>query len=203
VSLLESIAFVVSILGVWLTTTRSLWNYPFSLLSVTLYGAIFYKAKLYADMGLQAIFAGALLYGWWQWTHGRSATGDVLITRIRTDEALFCLAAGVVVTGALGFALTAHTDASLPWVDSWLFSASLIATALAARRNIESWWMWIIVDTFYVGMYSFKHLYLLAVLYAIFVALAALGLRRWQLALARQGDHKDRDTHDGIENVVL
>jgi nicotinamide mononucleotide transporter len=186
VSLLECIAFVVSILGVWLTTTRSLWNYPFSLLSVSLYGAIFCKAKLYADMGLQGIFAGALLYGLWQWTHGRSATGDVLITRIRTDEVLTCLVAGVVVTGTLGFLLAAHTDASLPWVDSLLFSASLIATALAARRNLESWWIWIVVDTFYVGMYGFKHLYLLALLYAIFVALAALGLRRWQLALACQ-----------------
>jgi nicotinamide mononucleotide transporter len=196
-------AFVVSILGVWLTTTRSLWNYPFSLLSVTLYGAIFYKAKLYADMGLQGIFAGALLYGLWQWTRGRSAAGDVLITRIRTDEVLICLVAGVLVTGTLGFLLAAHTDASLPWVDSLLFSASLIATALAARRNLESWWMWIFVDIFYVGMYGFKHLYLLALLYAMFVALAALGLRRWQLALARQGQQKDSDTHDRIEKVAL
>jgi nicotinamide mononucleotide transporter len=196
-------AFVVSILGVWLTTTRSLWNYPFSLISVTLYGAIFYKAKLYADMGLQGIFAGALLYGLWQWTHCRSATGDVLITRIRRNEVLICLVAGVVVTGALGFLLAAHTDASLPWVDSFLFSASLIATALAASRNLESWWMWIVVDTFYVGLYCLKHLYLLAVLYATFVALAALGLRRWQLALARQGQHKDSDTRDRIEKVAL
>ena len=53
--------------------------------------------------------------------------------------------------------------------------------------------MWIIVDMFYVGIYGFKHLYQLAVLYAIFVALAALGLRRWQLALARQGDDDDTD----------
>lgn len=55
--------------------------------------------------------------------------------------------------------------------------------------------MWIIVDIFYVGMYSFKHLYLLAVLYAIFVALAALGLQRWQVALARQGASEDTDRH--------
>jgi nicotinamide mononucleotide transporter len=192
-SLLESIAFVVSILGVWLTTTRSLWNYPFSLLSVTLYGALFYKAKLYADMGLQGIFAGALLYGLWQWTHGRSATGDLLITRIRTYEVSICLVAGVVATGTLGFLLATHTDASLPWVDSLLFSASIIATALAARRNIESWWVWIIVDIFYVGMYGFKHLYLLAILYAIFVALAALGLQRWHVALARQGGNEATD----------
>jgi nicotinamide mononucleotide transporter len=192
-SLLEAGAFVVSIIGVWLTTTRSLWNYPFSILSVALYGALFYKTKLYADMGLQGIFACALLYGLWQWKRGRSATGEVLIARLRAYGVLISLVAGVVVTGALGFLLNAHTDASLPWLDSLLFSGSLIATAWAARRNIESWWMWIVVDIFYVGMYGFKHLYLLAVLYAFFVALAALGLRRWHVALARQGASEDKD----------
>lgn len=186
-SLLEASAFVVSIIGVWLTTTRSLWNYPFSILSVALYGTLFYKVKLYADMGRQGIFACALIYGWWQWKRSRSSAGEVLITRIRTNEALISLVAGVVATGTLGFLLSAHTDASLPWVDSLLFSGSLIATAWAARRNIESWWIWIIVDILYVGMYGFKNLYLLALLYALFVALAVLGLRRWQVALACQG----------------
>lgn len=191
-SLLESIAFVVSILGVWLTTKRSLWNYPFSLLSVTLYGALFYKAKLYADMGLQGIFAGALLYGWWQWTHGRSSTsGDILITRLRTSEILISIMAGSMVAGIFGSLLDAHTDASLPWVDSLLSAASLVASVWAARRNIESWWLWIIVDVFYVCMYVYKHLYLVAVLYAIFVVLAVLGLRRWQSAFEHQGDNNE------------
>jgi nicotinamide mononucleotide transporter len=195
-SLFESIAFVVSILGVWLTTKRSLWNYPFSLLSVTLYGALFYKAKLYADMGLQGIFAGALLYGWWQWAHGRSSTsGDILITRLRTSEVLISIMAGSMVASIFGSLLDAHTDASLSWVDSLLSAASLVASVWAARRNIESWWLWIIVDAFYVCMYVYKHLYLVAVLYAIFVVLAVLGLRRWQSAFERQGDNNDKNLH--------
>jgi nicotinamide mononucleotide transporter len=103
--------------------------------------------------------------------------------------------AGVLAAGTLGILLDEHTDASLPWADSFLFSGSLVATAWAARRNIESWWMWIIVDIFYAGMYGFKHLYLLAVLYAFFVALAVLGLRRWHVALARQGASEDKDRH--------
>jgi hypothetical protein len=86
-SLLEIVAFIVSVLGVWLTTARSLWNYPFSLLSVVLYGVIFYQVRLYADMGLQAIFAGTLLYGLRQWRRGRSAGGEVLVTRVRAVEA--------------------------------------------------------------------------------------------------------------------
>jgi nicotinamide mononucleotide transporter len=194
-SLLEVIAFVVSILGVWMTTTRSLWNYPFSLISVALYSVLFYQAKLYADMGLQGIFAGTLLYGLWQWAHGRSARGDVLITRLQRKEALISIVAGSIAAGILGSLLDVHTDASLPWIDSLLFAASLVASVWAARRNIESWWMWIIVDVFYVGMYCFKHLYLMAVLYAIFVALAVLGLRRWQSAFERQGDNGNIDPH--------
>jgi len=186
-SSLELTAFIVSVLGVWLTTARSLWNFPFSLLSVALYGVIFYQVKLYADMGLQGIFAGTLLYGLWQWLHGRSASGEVLVTRIGPIEILVSIVVGGVAPGALGFLLHEHTDASLPWIDSLLLSGSLVASIWAARRNIENWWVWIVVDVLYVGVYLIKHLYLTAVLYAAFVLLAVLGLRRWQAAAAAQG----------------
>jgi nicotinamide mononucleotide transporter len=186
VSLLEIIAFVVSVLGVWLTTARSLWNYPFSLLSVILYGVIFYQVRLYADMGLQAIFAGTLLYGLWQWRHGRSAGGEVLVTRVRAVEVLASIVTGIGAAVALGFLLYSHTDASLPWADSALLAGSLVGSVWAARRNLESWWVWIVVDVLYVAVYLVKHLYLTAVLYAAFVVLAVLGLRRWQTAFVRQ-----------------
>jgi nicotinamide mononucleotide transporter len=185
-SSLEIVAFIVSVLGVWLTTAHSLWNYPFSLLSVALYGVIFYQVKLYADMGLQGIFAGTLLYGLWQWLRGRSASGEVLVTRVRTAEVLASIVAAIGAAVALGFLLYSHTDASLPWVDSALLAGSLIGSVWAARRNLESWWVWIIVDALYVGVYAVKHLYLTALLYAAFVVLAILGLRRWQVAFATQ-----------------
>ena len=185
-SSLELIAFIVSVLGVWLTTARSLWNFPFSLLSVALYGVIFYQVKLYADMGLQGIFAGTLLYGLWQWLRGRSASGEVLVTRVGPIEILVSIVVGVAAAGALGFLLHEHTDASLPWIDSLLLAGSLVASIWAARRNIENWWVWIVVDLLYVGVYLIKHLYLTAVLYAAFVLLAVLGLRRWQAAAAEQ-----------------
>ena len=186
-SSLEILAFIVSVLGVWLTTLRSLWNYPFSLLSVLLYGIIFYQVKLYADMGLQAIFAGTLLYGLSQWRHHRGAGGAVHVTRVRAVEVLGSVVLGSLAAVAIGFLLDANTDASLPWVDSALLAGSLVGSVWAARRNLESWWVWIIVDVLYVGVYLVKHLYLTAVLYAAFVALAIVGLRRWQAALTQQG----------------
>jgi nicotinamide mononucleotide transporter len=183
---LEMVAFIVSVLGVWLTTARSLWNYPFSLLSVVLYGVIFYQVKLYADMGLQAIFAATLLYGLWQWRSHRASGGKVLVTRVRPIEVVASIVFGIAGAVALGFLLYSHTDASLPWVDSALLAGSLVGSIWAARRNLESWWVWIIVDVVYVGVYVLKHLYLTAVLYAAFVVLAVFGLRRWQAALVVQ-----------------
>ena len=185
-SALEAAAFVVSVLGVWLTTTRSLWNYPFSLLSVALYGIIFFQVKLYADMVLQGIFAVTLLYGLSQWLRGRGPTGEVEVTRVQVGEVAVSAAAGVAAAIALGFGLETHTDASLPWADSLLLAGSLVGSVWAARRRIESWWIWIIVDVLYVGLYLFKHLYLTSRLYAAFVVLAVLGLRRWRSAFERQ-----------------
>ncbi len=180
---LEIVAFVVSVVGVWLTTARSLWNYPFSVLSVALYAVFFYRLKLYADMGLQVIFAGTLLYGLWQWLRGRGASGKILVARLGKAEMLIGVAAGVLAGATLGFLLHRFTDASLPWIDSLLFAASLVASVWAARRYLESWWAWVLIDALYVGVYLVKQAYLTALLYAIFIALACLGLRRWRLAL--------------------
>jgi nicotinamide mononucleotide transporter len=183
---LEDAAFVVSVVGVWLTTARSLWNYPFSLLSVALYAVFFYRLKLYADMGLQVVFAGTLLYGLAQWLRGRGANGLIAVARIGAAELLGGLAAGLLVGASLGFLLHAYTDASLPWADSLLFAASLVASVWAARRYLESWWAWVVIDVLYVGLYLAKQAYLTALLYALFVGLAIVGLRRWQVALDAQ-----------------
>jgi len=187
---LEVVAVVVSVLGVWLTTARSLWNYPFSLLSVALYGLVFFQVKLYADMALQGIFALTYIYGLFQWLRGRGPSGEVEVTRVHPTELAISLIAGVFTALVLGYLLETHTDASLPWADSLLLAGSLIGSVWAARRRLESWWVWIAVDGLYVGLFLFKELYLTAILYAAFVVLAVLGLRRWRAALERQSDER-------------
>jgi nicotinamide mononucleotide transporter len=187
VSTLEIVACIVSVLGVWLTTRRSLWNFPFSLLSVFLYAVIFYQVKLYADMGLQGVFAATLLYGLWQWLRGRKADGEIRVARIGARELLVSAGAGALTAAVLGFGLHSRTDASMPWMDSLLFAGSLVASVWAARRRIANWTLWIVVDLLYVVIYLIKHLYLTALLYALFVLLAAIGLREWRAALRRSG----------------
>jgi nicotinamide mononucleotide transporter len=86
----------------------------------------------------------------------------------------------------LGAFMHRWTDAALPWLDAALTAFSLVAQWWQARRHVAAWWLWIAVDVIYVGEYVYKHLLITAVLYAGFVALAAIGLRDWRRG-ARHG----------------
>ena len=180
----ESVAVAISALAVWLTTRRSLWNYPFSFASVGLYAHIFYGVKLYADMALQVVFAAALAYGLYEWQAFRAGNGAVRVSHATRRELWSGAAYGIVGAAALGWFTSTRTDAALPWVDAALTAASLVASWWAARRRIENWWLWIGVDTAYVGVYLAKGLELTACLYAAFVVLAITGLVQWRRAHA-------------------
>jgi nicotinamide mononucleotide transporter len=185
---LEIIAVLVNVLGVWLTARRTPWCWPVSVVAVLLYVWIFYDVKLYSDMLLQVVFAFLQGYGWWRWQTGRMDHGKVCIERLSLRLALVSLTWGVLISVLLGAAMAHFTDASLPWLDASLTGFSLVASYWAARKFIASWWLWIVLDAIYSGLYYYKALPLTAVLYAGFILLAAYGLRAWQRDL--QGDDR-------------
>ncbi len=182
----ELVAVTVSVLAVWLTTRRSLWNYPFAFASVGLYAHIFHDVKLYADMALQVVFAITLAYGLIEWRNFQRADGTVIVTHAPRAELVVGLVLGALGALALGAFMATRTDAALPWLDAALTAASLVGSWWAARRRIENWWLWIAADVIYVGVFLYKGLQLTAALYAAFVVLAVVGLRRWQSAFRQQ-----------------
>ncbi|WP_297833200.1 nicotinamide riboside transporter PnuC [Pseudomonas sp.] len=185
-STLEIIAVIVNVLGVWLTAQRIRWCWPVSVVAVLLYAWIFYDAKLYSDTLLQGVFAVLQGYGWWRWSRGGVDQGKVHVARLPRREGWLGLIFGVLGAVLLGSLMVTFTDAAVPWLDSLLTAFSLVASIWAARKYVVSWWLWIVLDTVYVGMYLFKDLQLTAALYAGFVVLAFYGLRAWKSDLVRQ-----------------
>jgi nicotinamide mononucleotide transporter len=179
---LELLAVVVSVLAVVLTARRSLWNFPLALASVGLYAVIFYRVRLYADALLQCVFAATIVYGIAQWRRSRSQDGEVKVRRIDRRTAQWSALSAIGMTALFGLLLDRATDASLPWIDSGLLAASLIGSVWAARRLLEQWLLWCVVDVAYAGVYLYKELYPTALLYALFIGLAVYGWHRWRRA---------------------
>lgn len=185
---LETLGVAFGIVAVWLTVRENVWCWPTGLLNVGLYILVFYRAKLYADMGLQVVYVALCLYGWWAWLHGGRHHGPLRVGRTPRAWALGLGLAGVAAWLALATYLARRTDAALPYWDSATTSFSLVAQVLQARKWIESWAVWIAVDLVYLGIYVAKGLYQTTVLYAIFLGLAVAGWRAWRRSLVAVGE---------------
>src|SRR5690625_3747511 len=179
---IELAAAVISALAVWLTVKRKPLCWPIGLASVAIYAWVFVDAKLYSDALLQGIFGIMIVYGWVRWMQHLDTGGRVRIARLPRPSASLHLALGAIGAVALGYAMQRWTDAALPWLDAALTSFSLVGQWWEARRHTAAWWMWIAVDTIYIGEYIYKDLNITAVLYIGFLAMAAAGLRQWKKA---------------------
>ena len=181
---LELVAALVGALSVWLSVRQKIWSWPTAIVNVVLYAIVFYEAKLYADMGLQVVYAILSIYGWYEWLYGGAGHTELRVSR--TGPRLGVLLALIAAAGSalLGIFLHRETDAALPFMDSFLSSTSLVAQWMMTKKLLENWLVWIGVDVLYVGMFVFKGLYLTAGLYAVFLALAAKGYIDWRRSMA-------------------
>lgn len=179
---LEWIGAAVSVAAVWLAARRHMLGWPVGLVSVALYAGVFVEARLYSDALLQVAFAGFIVYGWRRWKANLDDDGLVRVAALAPGAALRDLGLGALGALLLGFCMHRYTDAALPWLDAALTAFSLVAQWWQGRRHVAAWWLWIVLDLIYVGLYLFKSLEVTAVLYLGFVGLAAMGLRQWRRA---------------------
>ncbi len=176
---LEIAAFILNVLGVWLTSKQYRICWLVNIVAVILYMILFYQVHLFADAALQAVFVFMQIYGWYSWS---KATVDSPLRAgyMQKPIILKSIAIGAVGGLFLGLLFSVYTQASLPWLDSMLASFSLVASYWAAKKYIESWAMWCILDAIYVLMYLYKSLNLTAFLYFLFILLALNGWRMWK-----------------------
>lgn len=183
----EVVGVITGILGVWLTTRQSIWCWPVGLASVASYIVVFLGAKLYAAMGLQFVYVGLVAYGWYAWLHGGEGHAMLAVSRLPRSLAWGLGAAGVAATVVVGYWLRARTDEALPYLDGFTGSFSLIGQGMQARKYLENWIVWVVVDVVYIGMALTQGLALTAGLYLVYVGLALLGFRDWRRSMVAEG----------------
>ncbi len=152
--------------------------------STAIYLVVFIDARVYLQAGLQGVYLALSAYGFLAWRRG-AGEGSPSLRRAPAALQLGLLAAVGAATGVAAPLLTTFTDAASPWLDASTTAASLAATWLLARKYVDSWLWWIVIDAA-IGLLAIDGgLWATALLYLGFAALAAVGFRRWrQRALA-------------------
>lgn len=177
---IEFLGSVFGVLGVWMSTRQNILCWPVGLLNVLLYIYVFYCSKLYADFGLQFFYLIMTLYGWYNWKYGGSNHSVLPVCNAGARKLIiytFILAVSFV---AIGYLLATYTDAAFPYWDSFVGVGGIIGTYMQAKKQIENWILWIIIDANCVAIYFIKDLMPTVILYFIFVVLAFIGYMQWK-----------------------
>jgi nicotinamide mononucleotide transporter len=179
----EAAAAVITLISVYLSARQNIWSWPTAIAGVGIYVLVFWHSKLYADMGLQFVYIALSIYGWYEWLHGGENKSELKVTSGWRSSYPIALAITIAFALGLGTFLRKTTDAALPYADASLTSFSLLAQWMMTKKYIENWWLWIAVDVFYVAMFTFKHLYLTALLYAVFIGVCWFAYVEWRRSL--------------------
>lgn len=177
-SMTEALGFATGGTCVWLCVREHIWNWPLGLANNVVFFALFWHSRLYADMGLQAVYFAFGVYGWWNWLYGGQQHGALKVTPTSVGEGLALAALTPLATWGLWLVLVETHDAA-PFLDSLTTVLSLVAQYLLCRKRLENWAVWIVVDAIYVPLYLSRHLHLTALLYAVFLVMCIYGLRAW------------------------
>jgi nicotinamide mononucleotide transporter len=185
-SALDLTNLVLGVVGVWLMVRRTLWAFPVGLVAVTVQGVLFFRERFYADATLQIFFFVTLAWGWWHWMHDRGDAPELPVTRLSGRGWLWTLAMAGGATVAWALVAQRWTDTRMPWRDAFIAAFSVAGQVLQARKNVENWLVWLVVNGVAIVSYWSAELAFTAFLYAVYLVLALVGWRAWRKAMAVQ-----------------
>ena len=189
---LEIIGTIIGLIYLWLEYHASIYLWVASVAMPIVYTFVFFDAGLYADMGIQIYYILASVYGFicWRWAISRKnkATSIERLKIAHTPHRLITPLSiiSIVLTFIIAYILISFTDSNVPWWDSVTTSLSIVAMWLMARKYIEQWWVWLVVDVVSAGVYIYKDLYFTAGLYALYAVIAYFGYKKWKELMIAQ-----------------
>ncbi|EGJ70860.1 nicotinamide mononucleotide transporter PnuC [Bacteroides coprosuis DSM 18011] len=187
-TVLELFGTLVGLIYLWLEYKASIYLWITGIIMPAIYIFVYYNAGLYADFGINIYYLLAAIYGWLYWTYGgkNKETNYLPITHAPTRIYLALLCTFVVFFIGIAWILIEFTDSNVPWLDSFTTALSIVGMWMLAKKYVEQWLSWILVDIVSSGLYIYKELYLTAGLYFIYTVIAVLGYMKWKKIMTHE-----------------
>lgn len=179
--ILQIAGVVLGLLYLWLEYRANTWLWVVGILMPCVHSLLYYKSGLYADCAMQCYYIAAGLYGLIVWISGHKRKEKQLrISHTPLRQILPLVGVYAVLHASIYFVLIHFTDSSVPFWDAMTTAMSMVAMWMLARKYVEQWLVWCVVDAITVGLYLYKGIPLTAMLYALYTTLAIAGYLRWK-----------------------
>ncbi|HPD96147.1 MAG TPA: nicotinamide riboside transporter PnuC [Tenuifilaceae bacterium] len=196
----ELFGAVTGLIYLFLEIKQKVWLWPLGVVTSAFYIYIFFVSKFYADMGLQVYYLVISFYGWYYWLHGgKNKEANLLpVTHTPVKMVFGLVVVTVIFFFVIRFILFRFTDSPVPTGDAFTTALSITATWMLARKFIEHWWLWVVINAVSLALYVYKGLYPTSVLFVFYTTMSFVGYRQWKKELAinevAESDKKNTST---------
>ena len=190
---LEVFGTLVGLVYLWLEYKANIYLWIASIVMPAINLFVYFNAGLYADFAMDIYYLLMAVYGWIAWRYGLKKKGDgqarpLAITHLPFRSLPVLAMVWVVLFVAIAQGLIHFTNSTVPWLDSFTTSFSIIGTWMLARKYVEQWLVWIVVDIVSAYLYAYKGLYFYCGLYSLYVVVAVLGYYKWKAMMTTDFD---------------
>ena len=145
---------------------------------------VYWNAGLYADFAIDIYYLLIAVYGFWVWRRGKPSPlggnrGGAPICRTPLGMWPVLALAFLVIYLGIAYVLIHFTPSTVPWWDALNTALSIVAMWMLARKWVEQWLVWLVVDAVSTALYIYKGIPFYAVLYALYTVIAWFGYRKW------------------------
>lgn len=181
---LDILTTLLGLAYILLEYRASLWLWAVGFVMQVLDIVLYFQKGLYADCGMEFYYLAMTVYGFATWTaHRRThqpAARALPVTHFRRAYILPWTLATLALWVAIWLFLTRCTDSTVPVADAFTTALSFVGIWALARKYLEQWLIWIVVDVVTCVLYFYKDLPFKSGLYALYVVIALLGYRNWR-----------------------
>jgi nicotinamide mononucleotide transporter len=176
---LEMTAVIFAILYLLLAVKQNILCWPAGIISSVLYFFIMQTAGLYMEAYLQIFYVGMGIYGWLQWRSGEITNSRFTVHTWSKYQHLSAISIIIALSLLSGYLLARYTDAALPFIDALVTWGAVVATYMVAKKLLENWIYWFVIDTTSIYLFISRDLWLTAILFMIYIIIIYFGYKSW------------------------
>ena len=164
-----------------LAIKQNIWCWPAAFFSTLIYSIIFFDVSLLMDSALNVYYLIMAVYGWYAWKYGgRLQNKELEVSTYGLIKNIKIIALLSVISLVFGFVMSNYTSADFAYIDSFTTIFAVFTTYMLAKKVLENWIYWIVIDFISIYIYIQKGLNLTAILFVIYTVLAFVAYRKWK-----------------------
>lgn len=179
---LDVVGTVIGLIYIYQEYKASIWLWLTGIVMPAIYTVVYYEAKLYADFSMQLYYIVVAVYGFLYWRFGKRTKDDreLPITRFPKRKIIPSIVVFMALWSTVYYILITFTNSNVPVLDSFGNSLSIIGLWALAKKYIEQWWIWFVVDIELSALYFYKGIPFTSGLYALYALIAIAGYFKWK-----------------------